>query len=178
MSIVTKTGDKGQTGLMYNRRVSKADARIEACGEVDELNSAIGMARATAKLDASKERLEMIQKELVGLMGELATVPEDLERYTKDGFAAISAEMISRLEGWVKEAEAKSIPIKGWVMPGANVHSAALDFARTVCRRAERRICGLRDTGEIRNGEILIYLNRLSDLFWLWARENEAAEAK
>jgi cob(I)alamin adenosyltransferase len=174
MSIVTKTGDAGQTGLMYNRRVSKADARIEACGEVDELNAALGLARATAGQPNLKVRIETIQKELIGLMGELATLPADSEKYAKGAFATVTKQMVARLEDWVKEVETKKIPITGWVMPGANVHSAALDFARTVCRRAERRICALRDEGQVPNADIVVYLNRLSDLLWLWARENEA----
>src|SRR5436305_12652251 len=86
MSIVTKTGDQGTTGLMYNRRVSKSHPRVEAYGAVDEINAAIGLARATAEHDFVRENLFAIQKDLVILMGELATLPEDLPRYVKDGF--------------------------------------------------------------------------------------------
>ena len=166
MSIVTKTGDNGTTGLMYNRRV-------EAYGAVDELNAALGLARATAAESFVSENLLTTQKELVTLMGELATLPEDRERYVKDGFALVDATMTARLEGLVKEIEAQKITYQGWATPGASVHSAALDMARTVCRRAERRVCDLKEAGELRNEEIVVYLNRLSDLLWLFARWTE-----
>ena len=87
MSIVTKTGDKGTTGLMYNRRISKCHPRVEAYGAVDELDAAIGLARATATHNFLRENLLPIQKDLVILMGELATLGEDLPRYLKDGFS-------------------------------------------------------------------------------------------
>jgi cob(I)alamin adenosyltransferase len=170
VSIVTKTGDQGMTGLMYNRRVSKCHPRVQAYGTVDELNAAIGLARATATEKFLGENLEMIQKDLVALMGELATLPEDLERYVKDGYAVLTGKMTERLEGLVKEIEAQKISFKGWATPGASVNSAALDVARTVCRRAERDVCALKESGQLANDEILIYLNRLSDLLWLFAR--------
>src|SRR4030081_4132329 len=98
MSIVTKTGDQGTTALMYNRRVSKCHPRVEAYGAVDEINSAIGMARATAEHDFVRDNLLMIQKDLVVLMGELATLPEDLPRYVKDGFSLVTPGMTGKLE--------------------------------------------------------------------------------
>jgi cob(I)alamin adenosyltransferase len=170
MSIVTKTGDLGLTGLMYNRRVPKNHQRVQAYGAVDELNAAMGMARATAEDEFVRETLLAIQKELVILMGELATLPEDLARYVKDGYSVVTAEMPARLEGIVKEIEAQKISYKGWATPGGSMSSAALDVARTVCRRAERSACGLKEGGELPNNEIVIYLNRLSDLLWLFAR--------
>ena len=170
MSIVTKTGDHGTTGLMYNRRVSKCHPRVEAYGAVDEINAAIGLARATAETDFVRDNLLMIQKDLVILMGELATLPEDLPRYVKDGFSLVTPELTGRLEKAVKEIEAQKIAYKGWATPGATVHSGALDVARTVCRRAERRVCVLQEAEQLHNPEIIIYLNRLSDLLWLFAR--------
>src|SRR6266850_4921968 len=170
MSIVTKTGDQGTTGLMYNRRVSKCHPRVEAYGAVDEINAAIGMARATAEQDFVRDNLLMIQKDLVVLMGELATLPEDLPRYVKDGFKLVTPEMTGKLEKVVKEIEAQKIAFKGWATPGATVHSGALDVARTVCRRAERRVCVLQEADQLHNPDIIIYLNRLSDLLWLFAR--------
>jgi cob(I)alamin adenosyltransferase len=170
MSIVTKTGDQGTTGLMYNRRVSKCHPRVEAYGAVDEINAAIGMARATAEADFVRNNLLAIQKDLVILMGELATLPEDLTRYVKDGFSLVTREMTGQLEKVVKEIEAQKIAYKGWATPGATVHSGALDVARTVCRRAERRVCVLQEAEQLHNAEIIIYLNRLSDLLWLFAR--------
>jgi len=173
MSVVTKTGDGGQTGLMYNRRVPKNHPRVEAYGSVDELNAALGLARATMDHNPGKEILLNIQKNLVVLMGELATLPEDLERYTKDGYPRITAEMTAQLEQWVKQIESKNISFKGWATPGANLNAAALDLARTVCRRAERRVCDLLQTNQLHNAEIVVFLNRLSDLLWLMARWSE-----
>ena len=169
MSIVTKTGDDGTTALMYGRRVPKNHPRVEAYGAVDELNAALGMARATAEHDLLRENLLQIQKDLVVLMGELATAPEDLPRFLKDGFKQLSAEKTAKLEELVREIEPQ-ISLKHWAMPGASIHGAALDIARTVCRRAERLICSLQQAGGLGNNEIIIYLNRLADLLWLLAR--------
>ncbi|HTI97352.1 MAG TPA: cob(I)yrinic acid a,c-diamide adenosyltransferase [Dongiaceae bacterium] len=170
MSIVTKTGDRGETGLMYNRRVSKCNPRVEAYGVVDELNAALGLARATSTADFLRARLLAIQKQLVDLMGELAVAEEDLPRYAKDGFTLVSPAMTAHLDEMVRELEAQKISFKGWATPGENLNAAALDMARTTCRRAERRVCGLQEAGQLHNGEIVIYLNRLADLLWLMAR--------
>ena len=170
MSIVTKTGDNGTTGLMYNRRVPKTHRRVEAYGAVDELNAALGMARAAAEHEFVRKHLLATQEELVILMGELATLPEDRARYVKDGFKLVTSEMTARLDALVKEIEAQKVSFKGWATPGANASSAALDVARTTCRRAERRVCALREAGQLGNDEIGIYLNRLSDALWLLAR--------
>ena len=170
MSIVTKRGDRGTTALMYNRQVSKCNPRVEAYGAVDELNAAIGLARAAAEHDRLRQNLTTTQKNLVLLMGELATAADDLPRYTKDGHSLVTPAMTATLEAWIAELEAANVSATGWVMPGANAGSAALDFARTVCRRAERRSCALQETDQLHNPEIVIYLNRLSDLLWLLAR--------
>jgi cob(I)alamin adenosyltransferase len=174
VSIVTKTGDAGTTGLMYGRRVRKNHPRVETYGTVDELNAAIGLARATATDDFVRGNLFWIQKSLVDLMGELSVTLEDLPRYTQDGYTLVTSVMTSKLEALVKEIEAQKVSFKGWATPGATQNSAALDLARTVCRRAERRVCGLTESGELKNAEIGIYLNRLSDLLWLFARWVEA----
>jgi cob(I)alamin adenosyltransferase len=173
MSIVTKTGDAGTTALMYGRRVPKNHPRVEAYGAVDELNAALGLARATATDKFVSENVLAIQKNLVTVMGELAVLPEDLPRYAKDGFGLVTAEMTAQLEKLVKEIEAQNVSFKGWATPGATQNSAALDLARTICRRAERRVCDLNETGELKNPEIIIFLNRLSDLLWLFARWEE-----
>jgi cob(I)alamin adenosyltransferase len=152
MSIVTKTGDKGMTALMYGRRVSKCHPRVEAYGCVDELNTALGLARATAG------------------MGELATAVEDLPRYVKDNYTLVTSQLTHKLDALVREVEAQSVSFKGWATPGACLNSAALDGARTVCRRAERRVCALQEADQLQNSEIIIYLNRLADLLWLLAR--------
>src|SRR6185503_9329168 len=100
MSIVTKTGDKGTTGLMYNRRVSKTHPRVEAYGCVDDLNTASGLARATAQHAFVKDNLLAIQKDLVTLMGELATAVEDLPRYVKDGYSLVTPHLTAKLDQW------------------------------------------------------------------------------
>jgi cob(I)alamin adenosyltransferase len=174
MSIVTKTGDQGTTALMYKRRVSKSHPRVEAYGAVDELNAAVGLARATSQQDFVRQNLLAIQQDLVVLMGELATSAEDLPRYVKDGYSLVTAAMTGRLEGVTQEIESASVSFKGWATPGASLPAAALDVARTVCRRAERRACALQEPGQLQNAEIITYLNRLSDLLWLLARWVEA----
>jgi len=173
MSIVTKTGDDGSTGLMYNRRVSKCDPRVEACGAVDDLNAALGLARASARLPFVSDRLLEMQAALVVLMGELAVRPDDLPRYARDGFKLVSPEMTAKLDLVAGEIEAQMAARKEWASPGANPGSAALDMARTVCRRAERRVCALQENNPSQNREILVFLNRMSDALWLLARRAE-----
>ena len=170
MSIATKTGDNGTTALMYGRRVTKNHPRVESYGTVDELNAALGLARAQAEHDFIRASVLAIQKDLIVLMGELCVQPEDLNRYVADGYFLVAPEMTARLDGLVREIEVQNISFKGWAPPGATMGSAALDLARTVCRRAERRVCELKFTDEMRNQEIVLYLNRLSDLLWLFAR--------
>jgi cob(I)alamin adenosyltransferase len=171
MSIATKTGDDGTTALMYGRRVAKTDPRIAANGAVDELNAALGTVRAFSGDAAINEPILAIQKELVTLMGELAVLPEDRERYRAGGYDFVEAAMVDRLTAHVDHLEKNhQISYRGWATPGATVGSAALDVARTVCRRAERAVLVVRETGAEVNPEIVRYLNRLSDLCWLWAR--------
>ncbi len=170
MSIVTKTGDQGITALMYQRRVPKTHPRIEACGAVDELNAALGLARAAEPSGPFQNELASLQKDLIALMGELATAHEDLPRYDAQGLTRIGPAMTGRLEEQVAALEAHSTPLHDWATPGANLKAAALDLARTTCRRAERRVCALKEAGELTNPEIIPYLNRLSDLLWLMAR--------
>lgn len=173
MSITTKTGDQGTTGLMFGRRVPKSHRRLEACGTVDELNAALGLARATAPADGAGDLLLSIQKDLLGLMGELATTTRDAPRYAAGGYPVVTPAATARLEQASSSLEAVQVSPGGWVMPGANLHGAALDLARTVCRRAERRVCSLQQAGDLPNSEIIVYLNRLSDLLWLLARSAE-----
>ena len=177
MSIATKTGDDGTTALMYGRLVQKIHPRIEACGAMDELNAALGLARASAKHDFVRSHLLAIQKDLVVLMGETGVATEDLPRYVNDGYSLVTPEMTAKLDALVREIEAQKINFKGWVTPGETMDAATLDAARTVCRRAERRVCALKESGELRNAAIVIYLNRLGDLLWLFARWMEAQSA-
>jgi cob(I)alamin adenosyltransferase len=174
MSIATKTGDAGETSLMYGRRVSKTDARVDTYGCVDELNASLGLARVTASNPFLTDEIFAVQKELIIVMGELATGPEDLDRYVKDGFQLTSAAMTDRLTLVVEDLEKNRLgKFKGWAVPGKTLDSAALDLARTVCRRAERRVATLMADKEKFNVEILRYLNRLSDVCWLLARYAE-----
>ena len=172
MSIATRTGDTGKTSLMYGRRVDKFDPRVETFGTVDELNAALGMARAHAALPLVKTELVRIQKELVALMGELAVAPEDAERSAKDKYPKLTPEMLQNLDDLVAKIEKEKITFTGWATPGESVASASLDVARTVCRRAERLVAKLAAANEI-DFLVIRYLNRLSDLLWLMARYTE-----
>jgi cob(I)alamin adenosyltransferase len=175
MSIATRTGDDGTTALMYGRRVGKADPRVEAYGTVDELNAALGMARAEAALPLVRDELLSVQKQLVTLMGELAVAPEDLARYrAAEKYPKLEQSALAQLDALVVRIEGGTIAYDGWATPGASVASAALDVARTVCRRAERRVVDLPDPNES-NGLTIRYLNRLSDVLWLMARLTETA---
>jgi cob(I)alamin adenosyltransferase len=174
MSIVTKTGDKGETSLMYGRRVSKSDPRVDAYGCVDELTAALGLTQSISNEKFLSEEILAAQKDLIVVMGELATIPQDRERYIKDGFHLTTAAMVDRITAVIVDLEKdKSLYPKDWVIPGATSISATLDFARTTCRRAERHIAAFMVDDKDFNPEILRYLNRLSDLLWVLARYAE-----
>jgi cob(I)alamin adenosyltransferase len=173
MSIVTRTGDRGTTGLMYHRRVAKHHPRVEAYGSVDELNAALGLARATATERTLRRQLLEIQQDLVTVMGELATPAADRPRYAKDGFKLVTPALTAKLDQLAAGLEARHT-FTGWVMPGETRAGAALDLARTVGRRAERRVCALHELGELGNDEIIVFLNRLADVLWLLARQADA----
>ena len=178
MSITTKTGDRGETSLMYGRKVAKSDFRIAAYGTVDELTSALGMARVlgTGSTAWVAGEIKTIQDEIINLMGELATDSQDFARYLKDGYPRITAAEVDRLTALGKDLEGGGLKFSGWVIPGAagSPLGAALDFARAVGRRAERDVVDLAETETSFNDEILRYLNRLSDVLWLLARKVEA----
>ncbi len=178
---MTKTGDTGATALMFNRRVPKFHPRVEAGGCVDELNAALGLARATAEQAFIRDHLLVIQKDLVIVMGELATLVEDLPRFVEAGFSRVTPALTAKLDELVKQLEAQNISPKDWAMPGTTLNSAALDFARTTCRRAERQVCALQESKQLQNPEIIVYLNRLSDTLWLlarWAEPRKTAEGE
>jgi cob(I)alamin adenosyltransferase len=175
MSIVTKTGDEGETSLMYGRRFPKNNPRSEAYGAVDELSAALGLARASCDDKFVTDEIFAVQKDLINVMGELSTLPEDRQRYAKDGFQIVDAKMVERIGEKIVDLEKdKSLFPKDWVIPGSDPVSAALDLARTICRRAERHVAALNDP----NLEILRYLNRLSDFCWILARLVEARRKK
>ncbi|MEM9444694.1 MAG: cob(I)yrinic acid a,c-diamide adenosyltransferase [Verrucomicrobiota bacterium] len=170
MSIVTKTGDDGTTSLLFGRRVKKTHPRVMACGSVDELNAVLGLSRANVKANWIKEELLGIQKNLVAIMGELAVAEEDLDKYQDSKVIKFQDSMQKHLESLVVKLEAMNISFEGWVMPGNNQGSAALDLARTSTRRAERDLLLLKEAGFPVEDKFLSYFNRLSDVLWLMAR--------
>lgn len=177
MSITTKGGDRGETSLMYGKRVPKSDIRIGAYGSIDELTSSLGMARVVALRLGSPvaEEIRAIQDDLISLMGELATDGTDVKRYEKDGYPRITATEVDRLTALGQSIEKAGLKFKGWVIPGAAgcELGAALDFARAVCRRAERDVIDLAESEPEFSEDVIRYLNRLSDVLWLLAREVE-----
>ena len=172
-SIATRTGDQGTTGLLYGQRVPKNHPQIEAVGALDEMNAALGFAKATRPAGADCSELERIQHELVALMGEIACAEEDAARFAESKFARIDEAGLARIDAAVAAVEARQPRFDGWATPGANPHAAALDLARTAARRAERRLVGLGGHGRTVRPLLLQYVNRVSDLLWLLAREAE-----
>lgn len=173
MSISTRTGDDGSTGFLYGQRVPKDHAQIEALGACDELNAALGLARAAAG-GAKDVVILPIQRDLVALMGELACAEADAARYLESKFAKLEDSALARIDAQVAELEARGLRFDGWATPGATPLAAAFDQARVVARRAERHLVGLPAAcGRAPRPLLLRYLNRVSDLLWLLAREAE-----
>ncbi len=173
-SIATRTGDDGTTGLLFGQRVPKDHPQIEALGALDELNAALGLAKATLPAAGARPALSRLQQELVALMGEVACAEGDAPRHARAKLARLTPAALRRLDRAVAAIEARQPPFEGWATPGANLHAAALELARTAARRAERRLVALRRHGHPLRPLLFQYLNRLSDLLWLMAREAEA----
>jgi cob(I)alamin adenosyltransferase len=165
MSIATKTGDAGSTALAGGTRVSKADDRVEAYGAVDELNSFLGFARSICTDAEIASWTEEIQKTLFRVGGSLASDPEK-----RRGTPITLAEDATKLTELVYKIEATPGILADWSLPGAHRESAAYEVARTICRRAERASVRLLESGEEVDADVLAYLNRLSDLIWLFGR--------
>jgi cob(I)alamin adenosyltransferase len=166
VKIYTKTGDSGDTSLFDNTRVSKADARVDAYGEVDELNACLGAARAAGVGSDLAASLELIQKDLFALGARLADPSSRIApRVTK---AAITAETVERLEQLIDRLETEMPPLRSFILPGGSIAGALLHLARTVCRRAERRVIAL--GSDAVESVLVVYLNRLSDLLFVMAR--------
>src|SRR5438093_5470981 len=166
MKIYTKTGDGGETSLFDNTRVSKADARVDAYGEVDEINACLGAARAAGVDPDISAALEAIQKDLFALGARLADPSARIAaRVTK---AAIGESDVQRLEAIIDRLEEELAPLRRFILPGGGPAGAALHLARTVCRRAERRVIAL--GGDAVEPILIAYLNRLSDLLFVMAR--------
>jgi cob(I)alamin adenosyltransferase len=170
MSIATRTGDDGTTALMFGRRVSKTHPRVETCGTVDELNVFLGVARASLEEEWLQNELEQTQRELIGLMGELAVAKEDADRYQKAGYSMLEVIALQRLDSGIARMEEGLPKPEGWVLPGQNRSGAQIEMARVACRRAERQVVRLRESGEPVTDLMLSYLNRLADFLWLAAR--------
>lgn len=165
MSIATKRGDTGQTGLPGGTRVSKSSARVDAYGTIDELISSMGFARAICQDEELRKLTKELQRELFKVGSAVATPPE-----SRKGIPEIEQEMVDRLTAEVHRIEAIEGVLGDWSIPGEDPCSAAFDVARTVCRRAERLVVGLIENGVEIQPNALVYLNRLSDLLWLFGR--------
>ena len=168
MRIYTKTGDKGDTGLFGGGRVPKDDPRVEAYGEVDELNAVLGMARSVEMMPRIDEVLLPVQRDLFAIGALLATPDHDKMQQQLEK-ARIDDGRIAQLERAIDEGEAELEPLRSFILPGGTPKSAALHVARTVCRRAERRVVSLARTLPL-PPLVVVYLNRLSDLLFVLAR--------
>ena len=168
LKIYTKTGDDGSTGLFGGGRVDKDDPRVEAYGEVDELNAVLGMARAVELMPRVDEVLVPAQRDLFSI-GALLATPDREKMHEQLKKARLDDERIAQLEHAIDECERELDPLRAFIIPGGTPKAAALHVARTVCRRAERRIVTLRRTVEIPE-VVVVYLNRLSDLLFVLAR--------
>jgi len=178
MKIYTRTGDQGQTGLYGGTRVSKADPRVAAYGDVDELNACLGMVRAQGELaEDIVALLEQLQKDLFAIGARLANPSDKPSRRSTigDGRSTIDDERLTidaadivRLEAAIDRLEAELPPLRRFILPGGSRAGALLHFSRTVCRRAERAIVSL--GAEHVNQHLVIYVNRLSDLLFVMAR--------
>ncbi len=165
MKIYTRTGDNGTTSLFGAGRVKKDDPRVEAYGTIDELNSILGVARAVSKSDEISEIIQEVQNYLFTLGADLATPLNVESRKVK----RISRSDVERIEIFIDEIDSKLEPLKNFILPGGTFLASLLHFARTVCRRAERRIVYLSEREKI-NEQVIPFVNRLSDLLFVLAR--------
>ena len=176
MKIYTRTGDKGETGLFGGLRVPKDDVRVEAYGTIDEANAALGLCIAHASLAEVRQLLVELQSDLFTFGAELSAAPGYAERL---GITLLSEADVTRLEQAIDAAEAPLPPLKNFVLPGGPPDVASLHLARTIVRRAERRLLTLAQREPVRQ-ELLVYLNRLADLLFVLARrtahENASGE--
>lgn len=172
MSIITGRGDEGETDLLFGRRIAKTSPRIEVLGTVDELNAALGLARAAGAAEEVEAVIDRVQDLLVGLMGQFACLSCDERRYAEAGFAAVKAEDLEWIEATAHDFESRGIVFKGWARPGVE-HSmarAGMDLARAIARRAERTVLKFHDAGGEVDPLLRLFFNRLSDLLWILAR--------
>jgi cob(I)alamin adenosyltransferase len=171
--IYTRTGDTGETGLFGGGRVSKSHPRVSAYGEVDELNAWLGWAFGQVKEGSIRVRLAGIQPDLFTIGAHLATPAEPRGR--PPALPALPAARAAQFEQWIDEADDELPELRTFILPGGTAGASALHVARTVCRRAERAVIALKESEDVA-AEIVVYLNRLSDLLFAWARlENHRA---
>lgn len=168
MRIYTRTGDSGDTGLFGGGRVAKSHPRVEAYGDVDELNAAIGFARSIDQMPRIDEILVPIQRDLFAIGALLATPDREKMRQHLEK-ARVDQDRIAELEHAIDDGDRELEPLKSFIVPGGSPKAAALHIARTICRRAERRVVALGESEDI-PGLVVIYLNRLSDLLFTLAR--------
>ena len=176
MSIITGRGDSGETDLLFGKRIAKSSLRVEALGCVDELNAALGVARASGADPEWVMLIDALQERLIGLMGQLATLPEDEARYREKKFPWIGDADVEWVVAEAKKYEARGIRFTGWARPGAEgcLARANVDFARSVSRRAERSVLALHDSGEAVPEAVRLFFNRVADLLWILARVEDA----
>lgn len=172
MKTFNKRGDGGETSLLYGGRVSKSDPRCEAYGTIDEAVSALGLARALAGKERVRDICRGVQEELFVVGAELATAEDQYQKLVSRK-GVVTDEMVQRLEAAIDELEGEMEMPRVFVIPGASAGGAALDLARTMIRRAERRVVELKDDGKVPNERVLQYLNRLADLVFTLARYEE-----
>jgi cob(I)alamin adenosyltransferase len=171
MKIYTRTGDEGETSLFGGQRVSKTDLRIETYGTVDELNSCIGMARSLEPEKTIDDALHQIQNDLFVMGADFATPPNKESKIDR-----INQVHITRLEGYIDHYEESLPPLTNFILPGGSPAASALHIARTVCRRAERAAIHCSSQTPV-NHDAIVYLNRLSDLLFVFTRAENAAKS-
>ena len=173
MKTFNKKGDGGETSLLFGARVPKSDPHCEAYGTVDEVVSALGLARSLTQKERVRDTLLSVQKDLFILNAELATPCEQYLRWTQK-HEVITDQRVQRLEDLIDELENEVEMPQAFIIPGNSLSSAAMDLARTIIRRAERRVVSLKQQNLLNNDEVLRYLNRLADLIFTLARYEEA----
>ena len=169
MKLYTRKGDEGESSLLFGGRVSKADPRCDAYGSIDEAVSAMGLGKSLSNNQEIKNILLKIQREMFIVGSELATAPSEYHKL-KQNFSVVTTDMVTALENLIDEITDQVELPPEFIVPGASPGSSAIDIARTLVRKAERRVVTLNSQQKIKNPEILRYLNRLSDLLFILAR--------
>jgi cob(I)alamin adenosyltransferase len=178
VSIATRKGDEGTTGLLHGQRVPKDHPQIEALGAFDALNVEVGAARMLALARGSRDFLGRVQASLIAVMGELACAEADASAHATSRFARLAEGDLGDLDAALSGLESQNISMDGWATPGANPQALALDRARVAARTAERRLAALPAAGRTPRPLVLQWTNRLSDVLWLMARQAESQAPK